>query len=79
MDDLRDSQKTAIQDALDIGELTSGKGLNQQLGLSRACDTRWGSHYKSLNNFILMFDSIIEVLESIALDARNIDERAKSM
>ncbi|XP_015158665.1 uncharacterized protein [Solanum tuberosum] len=79
MDDLRDSQKAAIQDALDMGELTTGRGLNQQLGLSRTCDTRWGSHYKSFNNFILMFGSIVEVLESLALDARSMDERAKAM
>uniref|UniRef100_M1C9C1 HAT family dimerisation domain containing protein n=1 Tax=Solanum tuberosum TaxID=4113 RepID=M1C9C1_SOLTU len=61
-----------------MGELTTGRGLNQQLGLSRACDTRWGSHYKSFNNFILMFGSILEVLESLALDARSMDERAKA-
>ncbi|XP_049382946.1 uncharacterized protein LOC125847356 [Solanum stenotomum] len=79
MDDLRDSQKATIQDALDMGELTIGRGLNQQLGLSRACDTRWGSHYKSFNNFILMFGSIVEVLESLALDARSMDERANAM
>ncbi|KAH0689909.1 hypothetical protein KY289_017267 [Solanum tuberosum] len=79
MDDLRNSQKAAIQDALDMGELTTGRGLNQQLGLSRACDTRWGSHYKSFNNFILMFGSIVEVLESLALDAQSMDERAKAM
>ncbi|XP_055826147.1 uncharacterized protein LOC129894462 [Solanum dulcamara] len=79
MDELRDSQKETIKEALDMGELTTGRGLNQQLGLSRACDTRWGSHYKSFNNFIIMFDSILDVLESLALDARNMDERAKAM
>ncbi|XP_049357041.1 uncharacterized protein LOC125821698 [Solanum verrucosum] len=79
MDNLRDSQKSTIQVALDMGELTTGRGLNQQLGLLRACDTRWGSHYKSFNNFIIMFGSILEVLESLALDARSMDERAKAM
>ncbi|XP_049365280.1 uncharacterized protein LOC125830117 [Solanum verrucosum] len=62
-----------------MGELTTDRGLNQQLGLSRTCDTRWGSHYKSFNNFIVMFGSIFEVLESLALDARSMDERAKAM
>ncbi|KAG5577299.1 hypothetical protein H5410_057433 [Solanum commersonii] len=79
MDNLRDSQKSTIQVALDMGELTTGRGLNQQLGLSRACDTRWGSHYKSFNNFIIMFGSILEVLESLALDARSMDEKVKAM
>ncbi|KAG5594828.1 hypothetical protein H5410_036060 [Solanum commersonii] len=62
-----------------MGELTTGTGLNQQFGLSRACDTRWGSHYKSFNNFIIMFGSILEVLESLALEARSMDERAKAL
>ncbi|XP_055824438.1 uncharacterized protein LOC129892959 [Solanum dulcamara] len=62
-----------------MDELTTGRGLNQQLGLSRACDTRWVSHYKSFNNFIIMFGSILDVLESLSLDARNLDERAKAM
>ncbi|KAK4732612.1 hypothetical protein R3W88_025600 [Solanum pinnatisectum] len=36
--------------ALDMGELTTGRGLNQQLGLSRACDTRWGSPSKAMGH-----------------------------
>ncbi|XP_059289596.1 uncharacterized protein LOC132043132 [Lycium ferocissimum] len=79
MDEFRDSQKERIQEALGLGELTTGKGLNQELGLSRACDTHWGSHFKSFNNFILMFGSILNVLESLVLDARLLDERAKAM
>ncbi|XP_060177723.1 uncharacterized protein LOC132607647 [Lycium barbarum] len=79
MDEFRDSQKERIQEALDLGELTTGRGLNQELGLSRACDTRWGSHFKSFNNFILMFGSILNVLESLVLDAQLLDERAKAM
>ncbi|XP_015170388.1 uncharacterized protein [Solanum tuberosum] len=62
-----------------MGELTTGRGLNQQLGLLRTCDTRWGSHYKSFNNFIVIFGFIFEVLESLALDARSMDEIAKAM
>ena len=65
--------------ALDMGELTTDRGLNQQLGLSRACDTRWGSHYKSFNNFIIMLWSIFKVLESLALGARSVDERVKAI
>ncbi|KAG5575888.1 hypothetical protein H5410_056022 [Solanum commersonii] len=64
-----DSQKATIEEALDLGELPTGRGLNQQIGLSRACDTRWGSHYKSFNNFILTFDSILE--ESYASSLRS--------
>uniref|UniRef100_A0A1S3YTF5 DUF4371 domain-containing protein n=1 Tax=Nicotiana tabacum TaxID=4097 RepID=A0A1S3YTF5_TOBAC len=60
MDEFRESQKERIQEALDMGELTTGWGLNQEFGLSRACDTRWGSQSKSFNNFILMFGSILD-------------------
>nr|XP_016514044.1 PREDICTED: uncharacterized protein LOC107830883 [Nicotiana tabacum] len=79
MDEFRESQKERIQEALDMGELTTGRGLNQEFGLSRACDTRWGSHFKSFNNFILMFGSILDVLESLVLDAHSTDKRAKAM
>ncbi|XP_059311958.1 uncharacterized protein LOC132063436 [Lycium ferocissimum] len=79
MDEFQDSQKERIQEALDLGKLTTGRGLNQELDLSRACDTRWGSHFKSFNDFILMFGSILNVLESLVLDARLLDERAKAM
>ncbi|XP_070010412.1 uncharacterized protein [Nicotiana sylvestris] len=68
-----------IEEALDMSELKTGRGLNQELGLSRAFDTRWGSHYKSFKNFILMFGSILHVLEALVVDARLMDERAKAM
>ncbi|XP_059306216.1 uncharacterized protein LOC132057608 [Lycium ferocissimum] len=69
-DELREAQADEIEEALRKGELESGKGLNQELGLARAGDTRWGSHYKSFNNFILMFGPIIDVLDAIAVNAR---------
>nr|XP_016509660.1 PREDICTED: zinc finger MYM-type protein 1-like [Nicotiana tabacum] len=78
MDDLRESQAEKVQEALDMGELETGRGLNQELGLARAADTRWGSHYKSFKNFISMFGSIIDVLDTIVVDARTLEERAKA-
>ncbi|KAG5616832.1 hypothetical protein H5410_016656 [Solanum commersonii] len=50
MDEL-ENLKQKVQVALDMGEVESGKGLNQELGLARAI-LRWGSHYKSFKNFI---------------------------
>ncbi|XP_075095310.1 uncharacterized protein LOC107759142 [Nicotiana tabacum] len=67
-----------VQEALDMGKLETGRGLNQELGLVRAADTRWGSHYKSFKNFISMFGSIINVLDTIVFDARTLEERAKA-
>ncbi|XP_070044939.1 uncharacterized protein [Nicotiana tomentosiformis] len=77
MDDLRESQAEKVQEALDMGELETGRGLNQELGLARAADTRWGSHYKYFKNFISIFGSIIDVLDTIVVDARTLEERAK--
>ncbi|XP_016439754.1 uncharacterized protein LOC107765601 [Nicotiana tabacum] len=79
MDEFRESQKERIEEALDMGELKTGRGLNQELGLSRAYDTRWGSHYKSFKNFILMFGSIFDVLEVLVVDARLMDDIAKAI
>ncbi|XP_075077331.1 uncharacterized protein LOC107818275 [Nicotiana tabacum] len=78
MDDFRESQAEKVQEALEMGELETGRGLNQELGLARAADTRWGSHYKSFKNFISMFGSIIDVLDTIVVDARTLEERAKA-
>ncbi|XP_059306281.1 uncharacterized protein LOC132057681 [Lycium ferocissimum] len=36
MDELRESQAEKVQEALDMGEVESGKGLNRKLGLARA-------------------------------------------
>ncbi|XP_016458037.2 uncharacterized protein LOC107781778 [Nicotiana tabacum] len=78
MDDLRESQAEKVQEALDMGELETGRGLNQELGLARAADTRWGSHYKSFKNFISIFGSIIDVLDTIVVDVRTLKERVKA-
>ena len=44
-DALRDAQFAKITEALDNGNLKSGRGLNQETSLNRAGDTRWGSYY----------------------------------
>jgi Domain of unknown function (DUF4371) len=51
-DKLRESQVVEIAKALINGEIEMGSGLNQELGLSRAGETRWGSHYGSITNLI---------------------------
>ncbi|XP_016462682.1 uncharacterized protein LOC107785792 [Nicotiana tabacum] len=61
-----------------MGELKTGRGLNQKLGLVRAGDTRWGSHFKSFGNFIRMFGSIVDVLDTLVEDASMLDDRAKA-
>ncbi|XP_057538192.1 uncharacterized protein LOC130815725 [Amaranthus tricolor] len=64
-DMIRKKQAQVVAQALEVGEIESGSGLNQECGLSRPGDTRWGSHYKCLINITNFFPSIIEVLEWI--------------
>ncbi|XP_049373963.1 uncharacterized protein LOC125839009 [Solanum verrucosum] len=67
-----------LQMALEMGELETGRGLNKKLGLVKAGDTRWGSHYKSFENFISSFDSIIDVLDTLVENASTLEERAST-
>ncbi|CAN1826439.1 Zinc finger MYM-type protein 1 [Linum perenne] len=61
-DNLRDSQAMKVAEALCNGELETGRGLNQEVGLKRPSDTRWGSHFKTLLNLPTIFSSLIDVL-----------------
>uniref|UniRef100_A0A0A9E010 DUF4371 domain-containing protein n=1 Tax=Arundo donax TaxID=35708 RepID=A0A0A9E010_ARUDO len=38
------AQAKELEQALELGEIESGRGLNQGMGLARPGDTRWGSH-----------------------------------
>ena len=51
---LRAAQAEEVIEALELGEIESGRGLNQEMGLARPADTRWGSHYKTIQHVILM-------------------------
>ncbi|KAJ9536774.1 hypothetical protein OSB04_un000078 [Centaurea solstitialis] len=54
-----------VQEALVAGEIESGKGLNQELCLTRAGDTRWGSHQKSIVSLINLFPDVVKLLHWI--------------
>ncbi|CAI0422934.1 unnamed protein product [Linum tenue] len=41
MDKIRECQAAKVVEALCRGELETGRGLKQELGLKRHCDTRW--------------------------------------
>ncbi|XP_059315652.1 uncharacterized protein LOC132066343 [Lycium ferocissimum] len=58
--------------------LVAVEAFSKTFGLIRAGDTRWGSHYKSFCNFILMFGSIIDVLDALVVDAYSLDESANA-
>ncbi|XP_015159805.1 uncharacterized protein [Solanum tuberosum] len=61
-----------------MGELKTGRGLHQEVGISRACDTRWGSQFKSFNCFILKFGTIMDILDNIVKTAHSMDERSRA-
>ncbi|KAH9805856.1 TTF-type domain-containing protein [Citrus sinensis] len=74
-DILKEKHAIAVIEALKAGELESGQGMNQEIALKRSGDTRWSSHYGTLISIITMFSSIIDVLEIIANDASNSEQR----
>ncbi|XP_048497995.2 uncharacterized protein LOC125496544 [Beta vulgaris subsp. vulgaris] len=63
---LREKQAQRIVEALSSGELETGSGLNQERGLGRPCDTRWGSHFKTILNVLDLYPSILGSLDDIA-------------
>ncbi|KAH1211146.1 Zinc finger MYM-type protein 1 [Glycine max] len=75
---LHERQINYVREALGKGEIPSGQGLNQETSLKRVFDTRWGSHYATLINLILMYSSIIDALEIIKEDGSNADQRAEA-
>nr|XP_016480282.1 PREDICTED: uncharacterized protein LOC107801468 [Nicotiana tabacum] len=78
---LREDQAQKLEELLVLGEVDTGSGQNQELGLQTPGDTRWGSHLKTVHNFIALFSSIIHVLEVVASEDANYLERsmAKSL
>jgi hypothetical protein len=65
---LRVAQAQRVLQALDLGEVETGQGLNQEMGLGRPCDTRWGSHYKTVMHVILLYPTIRNVLIMVGDD-----------
>ncbi|KAH9768496.1 TTF-type domain-containing protein [Citrus sinensis] len=53
------------------------EALKMEITLKRSGDTRWSSHYGTLISIITMFSSIIDVIEIIANDASNFEQRFK--
>ncbi|XP_019254147.1 PREDICTED: zinc finger MYM-type protein 1-like [Nicotiana attenuata] len=64
-----------LEELFKSGEVHTGRGLNQERGLQRPGDTRWGSHYKTLDNLIVLFPSITNVLEFTARECPNYADR----
>ncbi|KAJ1690216.1 hypothetical protein LUZ63_014371 [Rhynchospora breviuscula] len=67
-DELLATQAEALVREVELGDLESGRGLNQIGSLQRPGDTRWSSHYKSICSLAKMFGATVSVLRSLASD-----------
>ena len=55
---LRIAQAEELIDALDLEEVQTGTGQNQEMALGRPCDTRWGSHFRTVNRVLSLYAAI---------------------
>ncbi|XP_047264672.1 uncharacterized protein LOC124896861 [Capsicum annuum] len=78
---LRDDQAKKLEELLLLSKVHMGSGLNQELELQRPDDTHWGSHFKTVRNFISLFLSIVHVLGVLEKEGANYHEKtlAKSL
>ena len=67
-DALQDIQFAKIKQDLENGVHRSGQGLNQETNLKRPGDTRWRSYFGTILNLILMFSTVVDVLDIIEED-----------
>ncbi|XP_059438083.1 uncharacterized protein LOC132170937 [Corylus avellana] len=75
-DALHEKQTAEVVEALRNNEISTGRGLNQEINLKRPGDTRWSSHYGAVVSFIFMFSSVIETIEDIVEDGLYSEQRA---
>jgi hypothetical protein len=62
---VRDINLKEMSKELWCGQLQTGTGLNQEQSFQRPRDTRWSSHYKSLESLFDMFPTVVKVLEIV--------------
>ncbi|PIA65225.1 hypothetical protein AQUCO_00100600v1 [Aquilegia coerulea] len=63
---------------LKSNELSSSKGLNQEIDLKRPSDTLWGSHYGTLVNFIVIFSSVVETLDEVMEESSSSNKKGET-
>ena len=77
-DMLRENQFKKVIEQIQNNEIATGRGMNQEITLQRAGDTRWGSHYGVIVNLLALFSSVVQLLEVIEKDGRLSDQRAEA-
>lgn len=68
---LRIAQAEEMIKAFELGDIETGKGMNQEMGLARPAETRWGSHFKTIVHVICLYPSIRKVLTKIGEEYRS--------
>jgi hypothetical protein len=77
-DIFRESQSLNVNEGLESGEISSGRGLNQESTLTRVGDTRWGSHYGTLLGLVSLFPSVGDVLDTIVKESSKAEQRVEA-
>ena len=60
---------------VEIGELETGRGLNQISTLQWAGDIRWGSHLRSISSLVNIFSPTCEILLKIIKEGNTTSQR----
>ncbi|PIA28476.1 hypothetical protein AQUCO_06900034v1 [Aquilegia coerulea] len=76
-DKLRKKEVIEVFKVLESGELLSGRGLNQETSMKQFVETRWGSHYATLVNLIIVFPSVVGILDDVMEDGSSSDQRGE--
>jgi hypothetical protein len=76
IDVLREEHHQHILDMLERGEISSGRGLNQEMSLTRPGDTRWSSHYTPLLCIHQMWLGTLYVLREVNDKGRGLTQVA---
>ncbi|KAK9714341.1 hypothetical protein RND81_06G087200 [Saponaria officinalis] len=69
-DQLQAAHLAEIERLLELEELETGKGKNQIGTVKRAGDTRWGSHFGSLNSLLNMYNASCSVLQTVIKEGK---------
>ncbi|KEH41750.1 transmembrane protein, putative [Medicago truncatula] len=70
-------KKFNVKKVFEDGEIVSGRGLNQERNMKGVAHTRWSSHFGALVNLILMYSSVIDVLNMLKDDVTVKDGRGE--
>ncbi|KAK9743488.1 hypothetical protein RND81_03G242900 [Saponaria officinalis] len=69
-DQLQAAHLAEIERLLELEELENGKGNNQIGTVKRVGDTRWGSHFGSLNSLLNMYNASCSMLQTVIKEGK---------